>query len=92
MIDRRVHTPRLLMGWSGRAPAPLKTLREAVAYLAKAIPKAERDMPEVLAAAEMLTNAAERESAWRFIARLASCSSRSSPHAEHIQFMARGFD
>ena len=44
----------------------LKTLREAIAYLAKAIPKAERDMPEVMTAAEMLTNAAERESAWVF--------------------------
>ena len=36
----------------------LRTLREAVEYLAKAIPKAERDMPEVLRAAEMLTDAA----------------------------------
>jgi hypothetical protein len=48
------------------AGTQLRTLREAVEYLAKAIPKAERDMPEVLRAAEMLTNAAERESAWMF--------------------------
>jgi hypothetical protein len=47
----------------------LRTLREAIAYLAKTVPKAERDMPEVLAAAEMLTNAAERESAWLFFTR-----------------------
>ena len=29
-------------------------------------------MPEVLTAAEMLTNAAERESAWLFLARIAT--------------------
>jgi hypothetical protein len=39
----------------------LKTLKEAVAYLAKTVPKSERDMPAVTTAAEMLTNAAERE-------------------------------
>jgi hypothetical protein len=39
----------------------LHTLREAVAYLAKTIPKSERDMPAVTTAAEMLTYAAERE-------------------------------
>lgn len=38
----------------------LVTLREAVAYLAKTVPKAERNMPEVLTAAEMLTYTAER--------------------------------
>jgi hypothetical protein len=50
----------------------LKTLREAISYLAKAIPKAERHMPEVLTAAQMLTYAAERESAWLFFARIAT--------------------
>jgi hypothetical protein len=50
----------------------LRTLRKAVAYLAKAIPKAEQDMPEVLTAAEMLINAAEREGAWMFFARAAT--------------------
>jgi hypothetical protein len=38
----------------------LSTLRQAVAYLARTVPAAERDMPRVMAAAEMLTNAAER--------------------------------
>jgi hypothetical protein len=38
----------------------------------KAIPNAERGMPEVLTAAEMLTNAAEREGAWVFFARAAT--------------------
>jgi hypothetical protein len=38
----------------------LNTLREAVAYLAKTVPKSEHDMPAVTTAAEMLTYAAER--------------------------------
>jgi hypothetical protein len=50
----------------------LRTLREAVAYLAKTVPKAEFDMPAVTTAAAMLTNAAERESAWMFFARAAT--------------------
>lgn len=37
----------------------LNTLREAIAYLAKAAPKSERNMPAVTTAAEMLTYAAE---------------------------------
>ena len=41
----------------------LRTLREAVAYLAKTVPKSERDMPAVTTAAEMLTYAAERGTA-----------------------------
>ena len=49
----------------------LRTLREAVAYLAKTVPKSERDMPAVTTAAEMLTNAAERGIAWMFLARMA---------------------
>src|SRR6266403_5615712 len=55
-------------GWSRRFDDPietpdgtqLRTLREAVAYLAKTVPKLERDMPAVATAAEMLTYAAER--------------------------------
>jgi hypothetical protein len=52
--------------------ARLNTLREAVAYLAKTVPKSERDMPAVTMAAEMLTYAAEREVAWVFLARMAT--------------------
>jgi hypothetical protein len=37
----------------------LATLRDAIAHLAKLIPKAERDMPQILIAAELLTHAAE---------------------------------
>ena len=43
----------------------LSTLRQAIEYLVKTVPKAERDMPQVLTAAEMLTNAAEKpDIAW----------------------------
>ena len=50
----------------------LHTLREAVANLAKTVPKSERDMPAVTTAAEMLTYAAERGIAWMFLARMAT--------------------
>jgi hypothetical protein len=50
-------------GWSRKFDDPimtpdgtrLNTLREAVAYLAKTVPKSERDTPAVTTAAEMLT-------------------------------------
>jgi hypothetical protein len=35
------------------------TLRDAIAHVATLIPKAHRDMPEILTAAELLTHAAE---------------------------------
>jgi hypothetical protein len=68
------------MPWSARFDDPiplpdgtkLTTLREAIAYLAKTVPTAEQAMPEVLAAAEILTHAAEREIAWMFLARIAT--------------------
>jgi hypothetical protein len=41
-------------------------------YLAKDVPKFERDTPAVATAAQMLTYAAERESAWLFLARIAT--------------------
>jgi hypothetical protein len=37
----------------------LATLRDAIAHLGKAIPKSDHDMPAVLTAAELLTNAAD---------------------------------
>ena len=37
----------------------LATLRDAIAHLAKLIPQAERNMPEILTASGLLTNAAE---------------------------------
>jgi hypothetical protein len=69
----------MLNGWLRKFDEPietpdgkqLRTLREAVAYLAKTVPKAERDMPAVTTAAEMLTYAAERGTAWMFMARMA---------------------
>jgi hypothetical protein len=63
--DRRFDDPLLPDG------TELVTLREAVAYLAKTVRKAEQNMPQVLAAAQILTYAAEREIAWMFLARMA---------------------
>lgn len=68
------------MSWSKRFDDPIElpdgttlaTLRQAVAYLAKTIPKAELKHPKVLLAAKMLTNAAEREVTWMFFARAAT--------------------
>lgn len=66
-------------GWQRKFDEPivapdgtqLLALREAVAYLAKAVPKSERDMPAVTTAAEILTYAAERGVAWMPLARMA---------------------
>ena len=68
------------MSWSREFDGPidlpdgtqLKTLRQAVAYLAMTVPKSERDMPAVSKAAEMLTYAAECEIASMFMARMAT--------------------
>jgi hypothetical protein len=67
-------------GWSRRFDDPialpdggeLTTLKQVVAYLAKTVPKAEQSRLEVLAAAEIMTYAAEREIAWMFLARMAT--------------------
>jgi hypothetical protein len=62
-------------GWQREFDNPIEApdgTREAVAYLAKTVPKSERDMPAVTTAAEMLTYAAEREIAWVFLARMAT--------------------
>ena len=55
------------MSWDQRFAEPivledgskLATLRDAIAHLVKLIPKAERNMPEILTASDLLTNAAE---------------------------------
>jgi hypothetical protein len=55
------------MSWSRRFDEPinlpdgrkLRTLKEAIAFLAKEIPKSEHTMPKVQAAARMVTEAAE---------------------------------
>lgn len=57
----------------------LKTLQEAVAYLAKTVPKAEHDMPQVLIAAEMLTKAAEEDAPMEF-ARIATLKAVNRHH------------
>jgi hypothetical protein len=56
-----------IVSWSLRFVEPivladgvkLATLRDAIAHLGKAIPKSDHEMPAVLTAAELLTNAAE---------------------------------
>jgi hypothetical protein len=62
----------------------LRTLREAVAYLAKTVPKSELGMPAVTTAAEMLTYAAERGDAWMFLARMATL--KALHHHDVVQF------
>ena len=47
-------------------------MKETVAYLAKTVPKSERDMLAVTTAAEMLTYAAECGTAWMFLAHMAT--------------------
>jgi hypothetical protein len=66
--------------WSKRFDEPielrdgttLRTLQDAVRYLAKTVPKSEMNHPKVLSAAGMLTKAAERDIAWMFFARAAT--------------------
>ena len=56
------------MSWDDRFAEPivledgtkLATLRQAIAHLAKFIPKAERNLPEVLTASDIMTKAAEQ--------------------------------
>jgi hypothetical protein len=78
-------------GWQRKFAEPIEardgtqlhTLREAVAYLAKTVPKSERDMPAVTTAAEMLTYAAERGIPWMFMARIGVLQAR---HRNNRQF------
>ena len=66
-------------GWDQRFDEPiiapdgttLRTLRDAIQYLAKTVPAKERDMPQVANAAEMTTRAAEGSDAWLFMANIA---------------------
>ena len=67
------------MSWSLRFAEPivlddgtkLATLRDAIGHLAQIIPKAERDMSEVLTASDLLTQAAEHDGPVEF-ARIAT--------------------
>jgi hypothetical protein len=49
----------------------LTTLREAITHLAKIIPESEHDMPEILTASDLLTQAAEHDGPVEF-ARIAT--------------------
>jgi hypothetical protein len=60
----------------------LASLRESIAHLVKTIPAAERRMPVVLTAAELLTNAAEHGGPIEF-ARIATLQALNR-HAERV--------
>jgi hypothetical protein len=83
------------VSWSLRFTEPiiledgrkLATLRQAIAHLAKLIPRAERDMPEILTAAELLTNAAEHDGPIEF-ARIATLQAINR-HVERVFDPAR---
>ena len=62
--------------------AKLKSLREAVEYLGKAIPKFDHEMSSVLTAAELLTLAAEHGGPIEF-ARIATLKALNC-HAERV--------
>ena len=75
------------MSWDQRFAEPivledgskLATLRDAIAHLAKLIPKAERNMPEILTASDLLTNAAEHGGPVEF-ARIATLQAAINRH------------
>jgi hypothetical protein len=56
------------MSWDSRFPEPIElpdgaklaSLREAIMHLVNTVPSAERGIPVILAAAELITSAAER--------------------------------
>jgi hypothetical protein len=60
----------------------LASLRQAIAHQVKTVPPAERGLPAVLTAAELLTNAAEHGGPIEF-ARIASLQALNRP-AEHV--------
>jgi hypothetical protein len=62
--------------------AKLASLRESIAHLVKAIPAAERRLPAVLTAAEMLTAAAEDRGPVEF-ARIATLRALNA-HSERV--------
>jgi hypothetical protein len=78
------------VSWSLRFAEPivladgvkLATLRDAIALLGKAIPKSDHEMPAVLTAAELLTNAAEHGGPVEF-ARIATLQALNR-HTVHV--------
>lgn len=75
------------MSWTRKFARPivlpggetLATLQEAVAHLARTVPKAEHDMPAVQIASEMLTQAAEENGPMEF-ARIATLKAINRHH------------
>ena len=84
-----------LMSWDRRFAEPivlpdgtkLATLREAIAHLVETVPSSERKMPVVLAAAEILTGAAENDSPLEF-ARIATLRAINR-HVTHVKARRR---
>jgi hypothetical protein len=78
------------VSWSLRFAEPivladggkLASLRQAIAHLVKPVPPAERGLPAVLTAAELLTNAAEHGGPIEF-ARIATLQALNR-HAERV--------
>jgi hypothetical protein len=70
----------------------LATLRQAIAHLAKFIPKAERNLPEVLTASDIMTKAAEQGGPVEFarIATLQAINRVRSPAQRHEMRTAQG--
>jgi anti-sigma regulatory factor (Ser/Thr protein kinase) len=63
--------------------AKLATLRQAIAHLVKTVPATERQLPDVLTAAEMLTNAAEHGGPIEF-ARIATLRALNRHHVRQF--------
>ena len=78
-LEPKVPLRSCVVSWSFRFAEPivlpdgrkLATLREAITQLAKIIPESEHDMPEVLTASDLLTQAAEHGGSVEF-ARIAT--------------------
>jgi hypothetical protein len=70
----------------------LASLRQAIAHLAKFIPKAERNLPEVLTASNMMTKAAEQGGPVEFarIATLQAINRVRSPAQRHDMRRSQG--
>src|ERR1700730_16857413 len=70
----------------------LASLRQAIAHLAKFIPKAERNLPQVLTASNIMTKAAEQGGPVEFarIATLQAINRVRSPAPRHDMRTAQG--
>ena len=103
-LEPKVPLRSCVVSWSFRFAEPivlpdgrkLATLREAITQLAKIIPESEHDMPEVLTASDLLTQAAEHGGSVEFARGSLHCgrsidtSSGCSTHHEKISIGESG--